>query len=226
MSQDITLTAATTSTRLSGRTRTRLLLAGGTVAGPLFIVASLAQAFTRPGFDIRRLAISMLTLGDLGWIQRANFVVSGLLVLACAVGLRRALRAGRGATWEPILFAGYGLGLVTAGLFTPDPALGFPAGAPAGNPTTYSWHAMLHTVAFFVAFICLIAACVVLARRFAGDGRRGWAVYSLATALIPIPLIAASMALGGSGVPLVVMGAITSAWVAAMPARLVADDRS
>jgi hypothetical membrane protein len=226
MSQDITLTATRESVALPERTATRLLLAGGTVAGPLFIVASLVQAFTRPGFDIRRIAISMLTLGDLGWIQRTNFVVSGLLVLACAVGLRRALRTGRGAIWGPVLLAGYGIGLVTAGIFTPDPALGFPAGAPAGNPTTYSGHAMVHTVAFFVAFISLIAACLVLARRFAGSGRRGWAAYCVATALLPIPLIAASMAMGGSGVPLIVMGAITSAWVAVLPARLMAEHRA
>src|SRR5215469_16150900 len=84
MSQDITLTATRTPSGLSERGATRLLLAGGTIAGPLFIVASVVQAFTRPGFDIRRLAISMLTLGDLGWIQRANFIVCGVLVLACA----------------------------------------------------------------------------------------------------------------------------------------------
>ena len=95
------------------------------------------------------------------------------------------------------------------------------AGAPTGNPETYSWHAMIHTVAFFVAFISLIAACIVLAR----TGGRRWAAYSVATAVLPIPLIALSMATGGSGVPLVVMGAITSAWVAALPARLIARTR-
>jgi hypothetical membrane protein len=222
MSQDITVTATRTPSGLSQATATRFLLAGGTIAGPLFIVASLVQAFTRPGFDLLRMAISMLTLGDAGWIQRANFIVCGVLVLACAAGLRRALR---GATWGPLLYAGYGAGLFTAGLFTPDPALGFPAGAPAGNPDTYSWHAMIHTVAFFVAFISLIAACVVVAVRFARTGRRGWAAYSAATAVLPIPLIAMSMAIGGSGVPLVVMGAITSAWVAALPAHLIGQSR-
>jgi hypothetical membrane protein len=221
MSQDITLTTTRASSGPSERTATHLLLAGGVVAGPLFIVASLVQAFTRPGFDLRRMAISMLTLGDLGWMQRGNFVVSGVLVLACAVGLRRVLRPGRGATWGPVLFAGYGIGLVTAGIFTPDPALGFPAGAPAGSPGTYSGHAIVHTLAFFVAFISLIAACLVFARRFAGAGRRGWAAYCTASALLPVPLIALSMAMGGSGVPLILMGAITSAWVVALPARLM-----
>jgi hypothetical protein len=35
-----------------------------------------------------------------------------------------------------------------------------------------------------VGFLCLIAACVVFARRFAAEGERGWAVYSLATGII------------------------------------------
>lgn len=62
----------------------------GTIAGPLFIVSSGVQALTRPGFDLRRHAISMLTLGDQGWMQRATFVTTGLLVLVAAAGIRRA----------------------------------------------------------------------------------------------------------------------------------------
>ena len=46
-------------------------------------------------------------------------------------------------------------------------------------------------------------------------------VYSAATGLAPVPFIALSLALGGSGVPLFVMGVITSAWVAALPMRLL-----
>ena len=45
---------------------TKALLACGVIAGPLFMVVSLVQAFTRPGFDLKRHAISMLSLGDLG----------------------------------------------------------------------------------------------------------------------------------------------------------------
>ncbi len=45
------------------------LLASGVVAGPLFVGVSLIQAFASEGFDLRRHAISMLSLGELGWIQ-------------------------------------------------------------------------------------------------------------------------------------------------------------
>jgi hypothetical membrane protein len=202
---------------------TRAMLACGTIAGPLFIVVSLIQVLTRPGFDLRRHAISLLTLGDLGWIQRSNFVISGLLAVACAVGMRRMLRSGRAGTWGPLLFGGYGAGLFAAGLFTPDPALGFPPGAPAGMAATMSWHAVLHTIAFFVAFVSLVASTFVFTRRFSALGRRGWAVYCAATGVVPFPLIALSLAANGSGVVLFVMGVITSAWVAALPARLASE---
>lgn len=56
---------------------TRALLACGVVAGPLFIVVALIQAFTRSGFDPVRHPLSLLSLGDLGWIQITNFVVGG-----------------------------------------------------------------------------------------------------------------------------------------------------
>jgi hypothetical protein len=78
-------------------TRTRALLASGAVAGLLFVGLVLLQVLTRPGFDLGRHPISLLSLGDLGWIQIANFIVAGLLAMAFAIGVRRVARAGRGA---------------------------------------------------------------------------------------------------------------------------------
>ncbi len=40
---------------------TRAMLNAGVVAGPFFVLVSLAQAFTRDGFDLRRHAFSMLS---------------------------------------------------------------------------------------------------------------------------------------------------------------------
>ena len=57
----------------------RKLLYCGIIAGPLFIAASLIQAFTRTGFDLARHPLSLLSLGSLGWLQIINFVVSGIL---------------------------------------------------------------------------------------------------------------------------------------------------
>ncbi|HZD56197.1 MAG TPA: DUF998 domain-containing protein [Anaerolineales bacterium] len=68
---------------------TRALVTCGVIAGPLYIAVGLVQMLTRPGFDITRHSLSLLSNGDLGWIQIANFLVAGLLVIAGAAGMRR-----------------------------------------------------------------------------------------------------------------------------------------
>ena len=122
-------------------TVTRALLAGGVVAGPLYMGIGVIEILIRPGFDIRRHELSLMSIGDLGWIQIASFLVTGLLVLGCAVGMRRVMRSGRGRTWGPLLIGLYGLGLIAAGIFVADPINGFPPGMPE-SPVGY-WPARL-----------------------------------------------------------------------------------
>ena len=162
-------------------TSTRRLLACGIVAGPLFLVVTLAQAFTRAGFDLGRHPISLLSLGDLGWLQVINFVVTGVLFVACAIGMRRMMHTGRGATWGPRLVGSLGLGLVIAGVFVTDAGAGYPPGAPTGAPAEISWHGVLHEVGFMIAVFGMIAGCLVFARRFAALKEPAWVAASLAT---------------------------------------------
>ena len=154
--------------------QTARLLSAGIVAGPLFLLVWALQAFTRDGFDPDRHPISLLSLGDLGWIQIANFVVTGALFVACAVGLRRVLHPGRGGTWGPVLIGALGAGLITAGVFVTDAGAGFPAGAPEGAPEM-SWHGVLHEIGYVVVMLSWTAACFVLRSRFTTSGRRRWA---------------------------------------------------
>ena len=172
---------------------TRALLACGVAVGPFFYLLAIGQILTRPGFDIRRHAISLLSLGDLGWIQNINFAVTGALSIACAIGVRRALGGIRGGTWGPALIGIFGAGTLLAGFFHADPGLGFPPGAPAGIPTTMSWHAALHEVSFMAAMISMIAASFVFSRRFASLGRRGWAAYCAASGVVCPVLVAVGM---------------------------------
>lgn len=161
---------------------TRSLLGYGVLAGPVYVVTILVQAALRPGFDLTRHDASLLSNGDLGWIQVANFIVTGAMVIAAAVGIGRALAGGRGATWAPRLLGVYGVGLVGAGLFTADPMNGFPAGAPAGMPAI-STHGLLHIAFAAIGFLGFVAACFVMARRFAATRRRGWSAFSTITGL-------------------------------------------
>ena len=74
----------------------KAFLACGVIAGPLFVVAFLFEGATRANYDPLRHPVSSLALGDYGWVQSANFIFAGLLRLAFSVGLRRALRLGKG----------------------------------------------------------------------------------------------------------------------------------
>src|SRR5262245_622101 len=163
--------------------RNSTLLTSGMIAGPLFIIVSLVLGFTREGFDVVRHPASLLALGDLGWIQVANFVVSGVLFIALAIGLRRVLTSGVGSRWLPILFGLVGAAMIIGGVFVPDQALGFPPGAPAGVPKEMSWHSMVHGFAPILGFLALIAAFLVLARRFCSEGRHIWMWASILTRL-------------------------------------------
>ncbi|MEV4601069.1 DUF998 domain-containing protein [Amycolatopsis sp. NPDC049253] len=116
---------------------TRALLSAGVAAGPVYLVTALAQALTRPGFDPARTDVSLLAVGPNGWIQIANFVVTGLLVIACAVGLKSKL------------VATFGAGLIAAGVFVADPA-----------GTAISWHGALHVGTAGIGFLAFTAACL------------------------------------------------------------------
>jgi hypothetical protein len=50
-------------------TTTRALLTCGVVTGPLYIAVVLIQALTRDGFDLTRHPASLLSNGDVGWVQ-------------------------------------------------------------------------------------------------------------------------------------------------------------
>ncbi|MFI6503290.1 DUF998 domain-containing protein [Nonomuraea typhae] len=155
------------------RTRvTRTLLTAGVVAGPLYVAVGLAQAFTREGFDLTRHQWSMLAIGDLGWIQVANFLVAALATAAAAAGMQRA----GGSPWASRLIAVYALSLVGAAVFKADPAMGFPAGTPEG-PGVVSTAGMLHLLCGLIGFAAVGAACFVVARRF-------WPLYSRVTGVL------------------------------------------
>jgi hypothetical protein len=204
---------------------TKRLLVSGLVAGPLFIVVVLIQVFTRQGFDLVRLPLSLLNLGDLGWIQITNFIVAGLLDVGCAVGMWRRLHPGLGGTWGPILVGVFGAGLIAAGIFSPDPSLGFPPGTAQGvSSTPQSWHAQLHGYAFDTAFLSLIVACFVFARRFAALRCWGWAAYCVLTGIVTPALIILSFAnMRIIGILFFAAGAITMGWLALVAARLLSE---
>lgn len=189
---------------------TRSLLGWGAVAGPFYVAVSLAQALTRDGFDLTRHPWSLLENGPWGWIQSANFVLTGAMLVAFAIGVRRALGAG----WASRLLALYGVALAGAGVFTADPMAGFPAGSPGG---VVSWHGTLHFAVGGIGFLGMIAACLVLARRLPA----GWALFSRVTGIAFLAAFAGiTTGSPAATLPFVAGVVLSFGWLAGLAVRL------
>lgn len=145
----------------SNTSTSRSLLLCGLVVGPLYLAVGLAQAFIRDGFDLARHSLSVLANGTGGWVQTANLALSGLLVIAAAIGFRSALRPqSRAAGWILSLF---GIGMLVGAVFPADPVDGFPVGTPEGYPTTVSTKGLIHIIGGALGFLALAVSCFVVA---------------------------------------------------------------
>src|SRR2546421_11197098 len=96
---------------------TRVLLLCGVVAGPLYVIVGVIEMLTRPGFDPTRHDLSLMSNGDWGWIHVSLLILTGLLTIAGAVGMRRVLRWGRGGTSGPPILCLSRVGAVGGCLF-------------------------------------------------------------------------------------------------------------
>jgi hypothetical protein len=163
---------------------TKSLLGYGVIAGPFYIAVWLIQAFTRTGFDLRRHPASLLSDGRLGWIQIINFLVTGAMVIAGAIGMQRALPHGRRSRWIAGLVALFGVGMIGAGISRADPSYGFPPGTAAGKAMTTTLHGNLHLVFGSLGFLGLIVATFVMASYFAGLGHHWHARMSAASGAV------------------------------------------
>lgn len=191
---------------------TKFLLICGAVAGPLFILVLLIQDYTRPGFDPRHDMLSLLSLGNLGWIQIANFITAGVLNLLYAVGLWRHMHGRKGGTWGPMLIGVYGAALVTVGVFRTDPASNFPPGIP--TPAHTSWHAGIHGFGALFVFMSLSIALIVLSRMFAARKDRLWMAYCLLSAILMLCIFFAGFTSAQIGARTLRLGVLIG-WMAA-----------
>jgi hypothetical membrane protein len=169
--------------RMEASMKAKTLLACGVIAGPLFVLVFLVEGATRAYYDPLRHPVSSLAFGDSGWTQRANFLVAGLLMLAFAIGLRRALRPLEGSTWGPLLVGACAIGLLGAGFFVADPRSGYPPGAP-DKRLDFTTHGVLHDLFSTLVLLALPAACFVFGRWFATREKRGWAIYSMVSGVV------------------------------------------
>jgi hypothetical protein len=167
--------------------KARRLVNAGSLAAPVLVTTWCLQALMRDGYDATRHPMSLLALGEGGFIQIANFVVTGLLVLLLSYSFRLLYTTGVGHRWVARLVQLTGMGLVAAGVFTADAGAGFPAGAPEGMPD-FSVHGILHEISFAVVMLAWSATLFILYRRFRRESNLALQLATVAAFLIVLVL--------------------------------------
>ncbi|SMH38204.1 Protein of unknown function [Rathayibacter oskolensis] len=187
-----------------GAAVSRSLLGWGVVAGVFYLVFGLILAVTRPGFDITRDALSILLLGDLGWLQALNLILSGVMTITAAVGLARTPDMSRAT---PALVGIYGLGLVLSAFAAPD--------RPGSGTGTVG--GILHLAFGGLGFLALAVAALSAAGWFRRRGSgRGRALSILAGSVVLLAFLAGgALSAGPAGVALLWLAVVVGwAWLA------------
>ena len=165
---------------------TRTLLVAGVAGTIAFAVIFTILAATRAAYDPVRHFVSILSLGEGGWLQIVNFVVGGALLAGLGIGLARRWTSGPGARWVPLLVAVAGVALVGCGVFIPDPSLGYPPGTPDQLVTPLTWHGAIHYLFATTILLALSAAVLLSLRRGVALGDRALATISVATVVVAV----------------------------------------
>ena len=184
-------------------------LAWAGVIGPgLFVVVFLVLGVAKPGYDATARFVSEGSIGELGWVQVANFVVLGVMLAAFAVPLWAGYGNDLSGRLGAALIAAMGVGLGLAGVFVTDP-----------GSRVVSRHGLVHVIASIVVFASLTLACLTFAWRLRGDP--AFAAYSVATGLfVPVGFVATVAAGRWLGIAQRVLIVVGWTWIAVLGWRL------
>ncbi len=173
--------------------RRQLAVWAGLVGPALFVAVFSLEGWLRPGYDPRSMFVSELALGPRGWVQAANFLIYGALLVVFAYAVAAAFRQGKASRGGPLLLAVLGLCLIASAFFVMD---------PAGTPREQmSLSGRLHNGFGALFFSLSPVTCLVFWRRFRADPEwrflQGW---TLAAAAVMIAMVAI-MAVGPTQPP-------------------------
>jgi len=142
----------------------------GIIGPPLFVAVFTLEGWLRPDYDPLRMYVSALSLGERGWVQIANFIVFGLLLLLFTRGVATAFRSGNASRSGLAILAIIATGYLISGPFVMDPD-----GIPAQQMTL---HGLLHAIAGAIVFSLMPASFFIFLRRFREDPNwqpiQGW----------------------------------------------------
>jgi hypothetical membrane protein len=138
--------------------RTRIAAWAGTLGSVSFVAVFSIVGGKLPGYNPVRQYISELGLGSLGWIQNANFIIYGGLLLLFALGILGLFQGGKIPNAGPVLLVVIGASLLLSGFFVMDPM-----SVPFDQ---MSWHSYIHNTFGAIFFILSPVACFVFVYHF------------------------------------------------------------
>jgi hypothetical membrane protein len=157
-------------------------LATAGIAGPIiFSGVALVHSLLRQDHSLVTHPISALAAGPSGWIQDANFLLFGVLMIAYAIGLHVGVRPSRAGVVGVGFLVLSGVGLMWGGVFPATDATG-----------AFDGGRILHVPGFVMTFVGGGIGLILMSRRMARDPRwRALAAYALATGIAMLVLIVA-----------------------------------
>ena len=130
------------------------------VAPVFFVTVFTVEGWLRPGYDQASMFVSELSIGPRGWVQVANFVITGVLLLYFTRGVAIHLNWNKTARVGITLLRIIGWSLVLSGLFVTDPSALF---------NQVSVHGLLHGLFGVLVFSLAPVSCFVYSACFRPD---------------------------------------------------------
>jgi hypothetical protein len=157
----------------STNTFLKLAIWAGIIAPVIFVSVFTIEGWLRPGYDPLAQYVSALSLGPRGWVQIANFLIFGALLLVFSRGVAAAFPHGKASKGGLIILTILAFCFFFSGPFVMDPT-----GTPLEQSTV---HGLIHGILGAVAFLLMPVSMFVYLRRFnstpAWRSLRGWTLF-------------------------------------------------
>ena len=171
----------------------KILAICGIIAPIIFAIIVIIAGLLRP--DYSHLTNFVSELGAVGApnaiIQRINFVLVGILIVAFTFGLHRGIGDGKGSIIGPLLIAIFGLSALVSGIFSTDPI----------QPGSFS--EIMHQMSSAIGSTAAIIAFFIISERLGKDILwRRYRYFSIVIAFVAIVVSLVGVGvLGVLGVP-------------------------
>jgi hypothetical protein len=173
------------------QTQTSVALGAISIVGVL-VVSTIDSLTRNDGYSMANHWVSLLGLGERGWLGAANLAIWGALLLLSAGGFRRSFPDSFSGRTASGLIALLGIALLVAAVFPVDPVPTYPLGSIQVATRSGAIHALAGA-----AIVCSLVFIALLAVRVCRTNQL-WLVGSSLAAIIPLLLLAGLMVLASA----------------------------